>query len=187
MKITNTLAPQKKNSPSLCKIRIEKSCSYAKALLLLFAICFSFSLYASPKREFRGAWIQCVNGQFQGMSTQKMQETLTYQLNELKKDGCNAIIFQVRPECDALDPSKIEPWSRFLSGQQGVPPKQYWDPLKWMIDECHKRGMELHAWINPYRAKTKTTKQLASNHIAILHPGILLRWSADSQSCHKRE
>lgn len=170
MKITNTLAPQKKNSPSLCKSRIENSCSYAKALLLLFAISLSFSLYANPKREFRGAWIQCVNGQFQGMTTKKMQETLTHQLNELKKDGCNAIIFQVRPECDALYPSKIEPWSRFLSGQQGVPPKQYWDPLKWMIDECHKRGMELHAWINPYRAKTKTTKQLASNHIAILHP-----------------
>ena len=99
-----------------------------------------------------------------------MQETLTYQLDELKKDGVNVIIFQVRPECDALYASKIEPWSRFLTGQQGVAPSPYWDPLQWMITECHKRGMELHAWINPYRAKTKTTRQLASNHIAVRKP-----------------
>ena len=124
----------------------------------------------AQKREFRGAWIQCVNGQFQGMSTEKMQQTLTFQLDELQKDGVNVIIFQVRPECDALYESKIEPWSRFLTGKQGVAPNPYWDPLQWMITECHRRGMELHAWINPYRAKTKTTKQLASNHIAVRKP-----------------
>ena len=122
------------------------------------------------KREFRGAWIQCVNGQFQGMGTREMQRTLAYQLDELQKDGVNAIIFQVRPECDALYQSKLEPWSKFLTGRQGVAPSPYWDPLQWMVDECHKRGMELHAWINPYRAKTKNTNQLASNHIAVTHP-----------------
>ena len=109
-----------------------------------------------PKREFRGAWIQAVNGQWIGMSTAQMQKTLTYQLDELAKDGVNAIIFQVRPECDALYKSDIEPWSRFLTGEQGKAPSPYWDPLQWMIDECHKRGMEIHAWINPYRAKTKS-------------------------------
>ena len=97
------------------------------------------------KREFRGAWIQCVNGQFQGMSTQTMQQTLTHQLDELQKDGVNAIIFQVRPECDALYQSNIEPWSRYLTGKQGKAPSPYWDPLKWMVDQCHRRGMELHA------------------------------------------
>ena len=122
------------------------------------------------KREFRGAWIQCVNGQFQGIGTQEMQRTLRYQLDELQKDGVNAIIFQVRAECDALYPSRYEPWSKFLTGRQGTPPSPYWDPLQWMIDECHRRGMELHAWINPYRAKTKTTSQLAANHIAVTHP-----------------
>lgn len=122
------------------------------------------------KREFRGAWIQCVNGQFQGIGTQEMQRTLHYQLDELQKDGVNAIIFQVRAECDALYPSRYEPWSKFLTGRQGTPPSPYWDPLQWMIDECHRRGMELHAWINPYRAKTKTTSQLAANHIAVTHP-----------------
>ena len=127
--------------------------------------------YNPRKREFRGAWIQCVNGQFIGMSTQKMQQTLSYQLDELQKDGVNAIFFQVRAECDALYKSDLEPWSRFLTGKQGQAPSPYWDPLQWMIDQCHSRGMELHAWLNPYRAKTKTTSALASNHVAMRHPG----------------
>ncbi|WP_370626745.1 glycoside hydrolase family 10 protein [Prevotella sp. Rep29] len=142
-------------------------------LILLLALLHTPSLLHAQtpvKREFRGAWIQCVNGQFLGMSTQKMQQTLLYQLDELKKDGVNAIIFQVRPECDALYQSNIEPWSRFLTGKQGQAPQPYWDPLQWMIEQCHQRGMELHAWINPYRAKTKNTTQLANNHVAIKHP-----------------
>lgn len=125
---------------------------------------------AQSKREFRGAWIQCVNEQFVGMSTQTMQATLTHQLNELQKDGVNAIIFQVRPECDALYQSDMEPWSRYLTGQQGKAPSPYWDPLQWMIEQCHKRGMELHAWINPYRAKTKATTAISKRHIAATHP-----------------
>ena len=76
----------------------------------------------------------------------------------------------MRAECDALYASRYEPWSRFLTGRQGTPPSPYWDPLQWMIDECHRRGMELHAWINPYRAKTKDTRELAVNHIAVTHP-----------------
>ena len=128
---------------------------------------------AAVRREFRGAWIQCVNGQFQGMGTEEMQRTLTYQLDELQKDGVNAIIFQVRPECDALYESNYEPWSRFLTGKQGQPPVPYWDPLQWMVTECHKRGMELHAWINPFRAKTKVTKELARTHIALRRPDLV--------------
>ena len=130
---------------------------------------------AQQKREFRGAWIQCVNGQFKGIGTETMQRTLTYQLNELQKDGCNAIIFQVRPECDALYESDLEPWSYYLTGVQGEKPNPYWDPLQWMIDECHRRGMELHAWINPYRAKTKSPHQNAANHVIVRHP----EWTFD--------
>ena len=130
---------------------------------------------AQQKREFRGAWIQCVNGQFKGIGTDTMQRTLTYQLNELQKDGCNAIIFQVRPECDALYESDLEPWSYYLTGVQGEKPNPYWDPLQWMIDERHRRGMELHAWINPYRAKTKSPHQNAANHVIVRHP----EWTFD--------
>ncbi len=139
-------------------------------MFVILGVFVSQEMNAQHKREFRGAWIQAVNGQWVGMGTARMHQTLTYQLNELQKDGVNAIIFQVRPECDALYKSSIEPWSRFLTSTQGVAPQPYWDPLAWMIQECHKRGMELHAWINPYRAKTKTTNELASNHVAIKHP-----------------
>ena len=144
-----------------------------KFKLLLLALLFvvnSASSYSQIKREFRGAWIQCVNGQWIGLGTQRMQQTLTNQLDELQRDGVNAIIFQVRAECDALYSSPYDPWSRFLTGEQGKAPVPYWDPLAWMVQECHKRGMELHAWINPYRAKTKTTHQLANSHVAIQHP-----------------
>ncbi len=139
-------------------------------LLFYFVMCLTDTFAQTKKREFRGVWIQCVNGQFLGLGTKEMQQTLTYQLDELQKDGVNAVIFQVRPECDALYESKIEPWSRFLTGKQGKAPSPYWDPLQWMIEQCHKRGMELHAWINPFRAKTKVTSELAVNHVAIKHP-----------------
>jgi uncharacterized lipoprotein YddW (UPF0748 family) len=141
--------------------------------ILLALICLTANVVkaaGNSKREFRGAWIQCVNGQFQGLGKDKMQSTLRQQLDELQNDGVNAIIFQVRAECDALYESPYEPWSRFLTGVQGKAPVPYWDPLAWMVEECHKRGMEIHAWINPYRAKTKGTVALANNHVAITHP-----------------
>lgn len=145
-----------------------------KRISLFLIVCLSLfvnNLYGQDqKREFRGAWIQCVNGQFQGLGTARMQATLTQQLDELQRCGVNAIIFQVRAECDALYESKFEPWSRFLTGEQGVAPTPYWDPLQWMIEQCHQRGMELHAWINPYRAKTKGTTRLAQNHVVIKNP-----------------
>ena len=139
-------------------------------LSLVFLLGLHVSAQINPKREFRGAWIQCVNNQFNGMGTERMKATLTYQLNELQKCGINAILFQVRPEADALYQSNFEPWSRYLTGRQGVAPSPYWDPLQWMIEQCHARGMELHAWINPYRAKTKGTKELAANHPYLKHP-----------------
>ncbi len=139
--------------------------------LLTILLITLLSAQSANKREFRGAWIQCVNGQFAGLSRDDMQRTLSYQLDELQKDGVNTIIFQVRAECDALYNSPYEPWSRYLTGEQGKVPNPYWDPLQWMVEQCHKRGMEIHAWINPYRAKnTKSVIPMASNHIAITHP-----------------
>ena len=129
------------------------------------------SMYADGgKREFRGAWMQFVNGMYLGKSTAEIQQMLTHQLDELEKDGANAIIFQVRGECDALYESKIEPWSRYLTGVQGKAPSPYWDPMAWMIQQCHRRGMEFHAWINPYRARMKSPTRLADNHILKTHP-----------------
>ncbi len=146
-----------------------------RRILTIVLLLSAMLLSAQQKREFRGAWIQSVNGQFKGVGTEQMQRTLSYQLDVLKKDGCNAIIFQVRPECDALYESALEPWSYYLTGEQGTCPYPYWDPLAWMVNECHKRGMELHAWINPYRAKTKVAHRNATNHVVVQHP----EWTFD--------
>ena len=149
-----------------------------RILLLHLLLCMSMLTVSAqniasgryPKREFRGAWIQAVNGQFKGMSTEKMKQTLIEQLNSLRGAGFNAIIFQVRPEADALYASRLEPWSRYLTGVQGQAPEPYWDPMQFMIEECHKRGMEFHAWINPYRVKTSLRNELVPNHVYNLHP-----------------
>ncbi len=130
----------------------------------------------NPKREFRGAWIQCVNGQYLGKSMAELRQMLSSQLDVLQGAGINAIMFQVRAEGDALYNSAYEPWSRYLTGQQGRAPQDGWDPLAWMVEECHKRCMECHAWINPYRAKTKGTTQLAVSHAAVEHPDRVFKY-----------
>lgn len=138
------------------------------ALMLLYVSVMAQN--TPPKREFRGAWIQAINGQFKGKSAGEMQQMLTQQLDALQAAGINAIIFQVRPEADALYVSSIEPWSRYLTGVQGQAPNPYWDPMAWMIEQCHQRNMEFHAWINPYRAKTQASAQTDPKHITNQHP-----------------
>lgn len=142
------------------------------AFLFIFLLAVSSAIYgaSNPKREFRGAWIQCVNGQYLGKTPAQIRWMLSTQLDTLQKCGINAIMFQVRAEGDALYKSSYEPWSRYLTGTQGLAPSDGWDPLAWMVEECHKREMECHAWINPYRAKTKGTAALASNHAAARNP-----------------
>lgn len=130
----------------------------------------------SPKREFRGAWIQVVNGQFQGMEPARLQQLLISQLDNLQEAGINAIIFQIRPEADALYVSSLEPWSRFLTGTQGQAPRPLWDPMSFMIEQCHSRNMEFHAWINPYRVKTNKNVKLAPTHIYWQHPDWFLEY-----------
>ncbi|MCD8080166.1 MAG: family 10 glycosylhydrolase [Bacteroides sp.] len=140
------------------------------SLLLLILVAVSVQAQQHPKREFRAAWIQSVNGQFRGIPTETLQQNLIDQLNSLQEAGINAIIFQVRPEADALYESSLEPWSRFLTGEQGKAPDPYWDPMQFMIDACHQRAMEFHAWINPYRVKTNLIHELAPTHIYHKHP-----------------
>lgn len=151
------------------KVKVFIACI---SMFLLLPILDAQNLVSNryPKREFRGAWIQAVNGQFKGMAVTQMQQYLLRQLNSLKDAGINAIIFQVRPEGDALYVSELEPWSRYLTGEQGIAPTPLWDPMQFMIEECHKRCMEFHAWINPYRVKTSLKNKLAPGHIYYKHP-----------------
>jgi len=143
-------------------------------LLLIFALLTS-SAQVPPKREFRGAWIATVVNldwpSTQGGDPQAQRSQLTLILDGLKAVGINAVVFQIRPECDALYFSLIEPWSYWLTGEQGKAPVSPFDPLEFAIIESHKRGMELHAWFNPYRAeRIAGSYPLAANHVAVLHP-----------------
>ena len=103
--------------------------------------------------------------QSEQIAIDRLKQILINQLNSLQGAGINAVIFQVRPEADALYASQYEPWSRFLTGVQGKAPEPYWDPMQFMIEECHKRSMEFHAWINPYRVKTSLKNELSPIHI----------------------
>ncbi|MFN9908251.1 MAG: glycoside hydrolase family 10 protein, partial [bacterium] len=87
----------------------------------------------------------------------------------------NAIIMQIRPAADAFYPSPYEPWSEWLTGVQGKAPEPYYDPLQFMVEETHKRGMEFHAWLNPYRAVFNITRSsVAPDHITRKQPGWFL-------------
>ena len=123
------------------------------------------------KREFRGAWIQTAfQGEYKDMTPARMKKDFIRKLNYLQACGINAIIFQVRPEADAFYKSDIEPWSRFFTGEQGVAPAGEFDPMAFLIQECHKRNMEFHAWLNPYRASTAGNTRFADSHIYHKHP-----------------
>lgn len=146
-----------------------------KILLLLFCLLCNLPLALtantkSPKREFRGAWIQIINGQFMGKSPNEIKRNLISQLDALQEANINAVIFQVRAEADAFYKSGLEPWSRFLTGSQGSAPTNDFDPLEFMVQETHKRGMELHAWINPYRAALNKTKPVSMQHLSVQYP-----------------
>ena len=148
-----------------------------RRLLIAFytVFLFSFPINAQPKYEFRGAWVATVDnidwpskGNFNADS-QKVEYIRMLDMHQ--RNGINAVIVQVRPATDAFYPSPYEPWSEWLTGKQGVPPSPYYDPLQFMIEEAHKRGMEFHAWCNPYRAEFKIGQSsISPSHVTKLHP-----------------
>jgi uncharacterized lipoprotein YddW (UPF0748 family) len=106
-----------------------------------------------------------------GLSVEEQKGSFISLLDQYKELGLNAVIFQVRPCADAFYPSTYEPWSEWLNGKQGLPPQPYYDPLQFMIEAAHQRGLEFHAWINPYRAVfNANSNALSPTHISIIHP-----------------
>lgn len=125
--------------------------------------------------EFRGVWIATVDNidwPARGMTDVEAQKAeFIRQLDLHQRNGMNAMIVQVRPAADAFYPSPYEPWSQWLTGTQGKAPSPFYDPLAFMISETHKRGMEFHAWCNPYRANFNINyASIAPNHITRQHP-----------------
>jgi uncharacterized lipoprotein YddW (UPF0748 family) len=143
-------------------------------VILLLLINFQ-KLIAQPKYEFRGVWVATVDNidfpSSKTLSTEAQKAEFISLLEMHKRNGMNAVIVQIRPATDAFYPSQYEPWSEWLTGKQGKPPVPYYDPLKFMITETHKRGMEFHAWMNPYRAEFRIGKSsISPTHITKLHP-----------------
>jgi uncharacterized lipoprotein YddW (UPF0748 family) len=129
-------------------------------------------------REFRAAWVSTVANidwpSRSNLSVAKQQAEALAILDRSKSLNLNAIVLQVRPSADAMYPSELEPWSEFLTGQQGRAPSPAWDPLQFWVEQAHARGLELHAWFNPYRARHATAKSpLARNHIANTEPEVV--------------
>ncbi len=138
------------------------------ALLLLCAVTDRTESLA----EFRGAWVATVYNldwpSKPGLSADRQQAELRAILDRAKAIKLNAILLQIRPAADALYASKIEPWSAVLTGTQGTDPG--YDPLAFAIREAHARGLELHAWFNPFRAATNPANATAARHVARTHP-----------------
>ncbi|MBA3342356.1 MAG: family 10 glycosylhydrolase [Gemmatimonadaceae bacterium] len=129
-------------------------------------------------REFRGIWVATVSNidwpSRPGLTSWEQQAELIAILNRAVALRMNAIVLQVRPATDALYDSKLEPWSEYLSAQMGRPPEPYYDPLAFAVEESHKRGLELHAWFNPYRSRHPSAKsEIAATHLSNTRPEIV--------------
>jgi uncharacterized lipoprotein YddW (UPF0748 family) len=127
-------------------------------------------------REFRGLWVASVsNLDFPTTDGEQAQKAELLDLVESASTlGFNALVFQVRPEGDALYASELEPWSRFLTGTQGVDPG--YDPLEFLTTAAHARGLEVHAWFNPYRAASSRRARTDSRHVSHWAAGSSMAW-----------
>lgn len=135
------------------------------------------------RREFRGVWIASVQNidwpSQPGLSTQEQKDELLGMFDRAVALRLNAVILQVRPAADAMYPSPYEPWSEYLTGQMGRAPSPWYDPLEFAVTEAHKRGLELHAWFNPYRARHPSARSAPSaNHISRTHPELVKRYGS---------
>ena len=170
-------------------------------LILLLSGCglsaqnFVPSREAAPivPREFRAAWVACVYNidwpSKKGLSVKRQQTEMVAFLNRMSSMKMNAVIFQVRPNADAAYHSSYEPWSHWISGQQGKSPG--YDPLAYCIQQAHARGIEVHAWFNPFRALPNKGISTASNHVVRTHPSVIrnfktYQWMDPSSSFTQR-
>ncbi len=134
-------------------------------------------------REFRGVWVASVDNidwpTTKTLTTDQQKAEMIRLMDQAVSLHLNAVIFQVRPAADALYDSPLEPWSEYLTGRQGKAPQPYYDPLAFAVAEAHKRGLELHAWFNPYRAHHPSAKgPLAASHIANTDPGVVKQYGS---------
>ena len=155
-------------------------------MAVLMTLNILFAVDMPPKQEFRGVWLSTVGNidwpKSKYDSDAKKQSDLKNYLQKAKNTGLNSVLFQVRCACDAMYNSPYEPWSYWFSGTQGQAPSVDWDPLVYAVEEAHKLGLELHAWVNPYRAvKTPSMRNnadyMSDEHVSRTHPEWILKFS----------
>lgn len=132
-------------------------------------------------REFRAAWVATVANidwpSRPGLPAAAQRAEMLALLDRAAAIGLNALVLQVRPAADAIYPSALEPWSEYITGASGQPPDEPWDPLAEWVDGAHRRGLELHAWFNPYRARHPSARsEPAPGHVAQAEPAIVKRY-----------
>ncbi|MBN2813267.1 MAG: family 10 glycosylhydrolase, partial [Bacteroidales bacterium] len=151
-----------------------KGC-YLIILVSVLGTCLNANAQYTPKREMRAVWIATVENidwpSKPGLTSADQQREMTELLDLVKAYHLNTVVLQIRPVADAFYPSSIEPWSHYLTGEQGKAPDPFYDPLAFTIAECRKRGLDIHVWLNPYRALRDTAVNLtAPDHITRTHP-----------------
>jgi uncharacterized lipoprotein YddW (UPF0748 family) len=167
---------------------MKKNCLIALVVLLFLNACTTPKnltqktvVADAPKAntEFRAAWVATVANinwpSKPGLSTKEQQQEAIALLDFLKNNHFNAVILQVRPQADALYKSALEPWSYYLTGTQGKAPDPYYDPLEYWVEAAHDRGLELHVWLNPYRAHHKDGKEISEQSIVKTHPELVMK------------
>ena len=173
-------APTKTTSPILAPNL--KSAPSSKSELPADTYVATTLLPPPVSREFRAAWISSVGenswlNQLTGKPATVQKAALVAMLDRAVQLRLNAIIFQVRPACDALYASSLEPWSEYLTGVMGKSPQPYYDPLAFIVEEAHQRGLELHAWFNPYRAHHADARSpISANHISRTRSELVRRY-----------
>jgi uncharacterized lipoprotein YddW (UPF0748 family) len=153
----------------------------ALAVLLLPFGCVTVRRRVRPDEELRGVWVATVANidwpSRRDLSTDDQKKELIAILDRAAALHLNAVFFQVRPAADALYSSKIDPWSEYLTGTMGKAPEPYWDPLAFAVAEEHARGLQLHAWFNPFRAHHPTgTSPIAEGHVSRAQPELVRQY-----------
>lgn len=130
-----------------------------------------------PEREFRALWLASVANidwpSSTNLTASQQKAQLTSYFDRAVSLKFNAVILQVRCECDALYDSRYEPWSEYLTGQMGRSPGYSYDPLAFAVSEAHKRGLELHAWFNPYRVRRDRSMPVSPKHVSVTRPDLV--------------
>lgn len=165
--------------------RIPNLACFLVALLVSVEAAFaeknSANVPPPAPREFRGVWVATVENidwpSRPGLSTEQQKKEMLTILDKCAELNLNAMIFQIRTQADAFYPSKLEPWSEFLTGKMGQAPKPFYDPLEFAVNEAHKRGLQLHVWFNPYRVRVPGAKGDASpDHASVKHADVVRKY-----------